>query len=103
MAAILISADDIKKELPGYSPQRSEEFHSASARLADTKFYEAIKTSKFETVVLLSGGPASGKTEYFSEYLKDGDLIVLDCILPTENGAKIKIAKIKKNKKKIEI
>ncbi|MBI2355709.1 MAG: hypothetical protein HYV13_00700 [Candidatus Doudnabacteria bacterium] len=103
MTSILISADDIKKDLPGYSPERSEEFHSESAKLADAKLYETIKTSKFEKVVLLSGGPASGKTEYFSEYLDKQDLIVLDGILPTEKGAGIKIGRISKSKKKIEI
>ncbi len=99
----MISADDIKKDLPGYSPERSEEFHSESAKLADRKLYETIKSSEFEKVILLSGGPASGKTEYFSEYLKDKDSIVLDGVLPTEEGAKIKIERIRKAKKKIEI
>ena len=103
MSAILISADDIKKDLPGYSPEKSEEFHSESAKLADKKFDEAVKSSKFEKVILLSGGPASGKTEYFSEYLKDKDVIVLDGVLPTKVGAEIKIGKIRKAGKKIEI
>ena|SRR3989344_4224717 len=101
--AILISADDIKKDLPGYTPNRSEEFHHESARLADKKFYEIVETSKLERIILLSGGPASGKTEYFSEYLINQDVIVLDGILPTEQGAGIKINRIKKSGKKVEI
>ena len=51
----------------------------------------------------MSGGPASGKTEFVSEYLFDRDALVFDGILPTENGAKIKIEHIRKSKKRVNI
>src|SRR3990167_4806109 len=96
MTSLLISADDIKKELPGYSPDRAEEFHLESAKLADKRFDEYLKSSSCKEVILMSGGPASGKTEFVSEYLMDKDVLIFDGILPTEQGAKIKIDRIKK-------
>ena len=33
--ALVISADEIKKQLPEYSPEKAEIFHRESARLAD--------------------------------------------------------------------
>jgi len=101
--SILISADDIKKELPGYTPDRSAEFHAESAKLADKRFYEALKSSDFSKVILLSGGPASGKTEYLSEFLIDKDYLIIDGILPSEEGARIKIERIKKTGRPLEI
>jgi len=103
MVSILVSADDIKTGLPGYTPDRAGEFHTESAKLADKKFYEHLGSFKHEAVVLMSGGPASGKTEFVTEYLMDKNYLILDGILPTEIGAKIKIEKIKKIKKKIVI
>jgi len=40
--AILISADDIKKEIEGYSPEKAGEFHEQSARLADKRFDQIL-------------------------------------------------------------
>ncbi|MBU0578617.1 hypothetical protein KKE34_02135 [Patescibacteria group bacterium] len=34
----IISADEIKKTLPGYSPNKVEKFHTISAKIADKKF-----------------------------------------------------------------
>src|SRR3989344_931836 len=94
--ATLISADDIKTELPGYDPEHAGEFHEASAKLADKRFEEFLKTTPYKPVILMSGGPASGKTEFVSEYLMDKDFLIFDGILPTEHGASIKIDRIKK-------
>ncbi len=97
MSATIISADDIKKELPGYDLSHAEEFHRESAKLADRKFDACLKTSTHQTIVLMSGGPASGKTEFVAAYLKDGDYLIFDGILPTEAGAGIKIDHIRKS------
>ena len=101
--AILISADDIKKELPGYTPDRAGEFHTESAKIADKRFEEQLKSGGYTTVILMSGGSASGKTEYVSEYLLDQHVLILDGVLPTENGAGIKIRNVRKTKKNLVV
>lgn len=99
----IISADDIKKSLPGYDPDHSDILHRESAKLADKKFQNALKNRQEDTVILMSGGAASGKTEYVATYLKRRKAIILDGTLPTFEGAKIKIRKAQKANKKIEI
>ena len=42
--AYIISADEIKKNLPNYSPKKAELFHHESARLADQQFEIALNT-----------------------------------------------------------
>lgn len=101
--AFIISADEIKKTLPGYSPAKSELFHRQSAKLADKTFEEALKSRSEKTVILMSGGTASGKSEYVSAYLAKLRLIVFDGTLPSFEGAKIKIKKTLKAGKKVEI
>jgi hypothetical protein len=101
--AFIISADDIKQTLPGYDPSHSDVLHSESAKLADKAYEKALKTRSENTVVLMSGGSASGKTEYISAYLRNRKVIVLDGTLPTFDGAKIKIQKALKQNKKIEV
>lgn len=101
--AILISADDLKETIPGYDPKKSHMVHVESARLADAQYDETIRTSEFNQVVLLSGGSASGKTEFMSEYLLDKPLIIVDGTLPTLEGAKIKIRKALKRGKRVKI
>jgi len=103
MKATIVSADELKKELSGYTPDHAEEFHEKSARLADKKFDALLKSSPHSTVILMSGGPASGKTEFVSAYLLDEDALVFDGILPTENGAKIKIDHIRKSRKNVKV
>lgn len=103
MVSVLISADDIKKELLGYTPGRSEEFHEKSAHLADKRFDECLKSTKIDRIILMSGGPASGKTEFVSEYLTDKDVVIFDGVLPTVGGAEIKINHIKKAGKKVSV
>jgi hypothetical protein len=101
--AFIISADDIKKSLPGYDPNHSDKLHRESARLADKEYEKALKNRPENTVILMSGGTASGKTEYISAYLRPRKVIILDGTLPTFEGAKIKIRKALKKKKKVEI
>lgn len=97
--AHIISADEIKKKLPDYSPQKAELFHHESARLADQLFEKALTTSPYKEVILLCGGTASGKTEFLATQLHHKRCIVLDATLSSEEGAKIKLKKILKAKK----
>lgn len=92
--AIIISADEIKKELPNYSPDKAEKFHRESAKKADKLFEKALKNYSHREVILLSGGSASGKTEFLSTQLVQKDYIILDATLATLTGAEIKIKKI---------
>ncbi len=92
--ALIISADEIKKELPNYSPERVEDFHHESARKADKLFTKALKDSSYKEVILLSGGTASGKTEFLDTQLKNKDQIIMDATLSTEEFAKNKIREI---------
>lgn len=103
MEAIIISADELKKELFGYTPEHAEDFHRQSAKLADKKFDLLLKESQCEDAILMSGGPASGKTEFIVSYLTDENALIFDGILPTEKGAKIKIDHIRKSKKSVKI
>lgn len=97
--ALIISADEIKKELPDYSPAKAEFFHRESARMADKLFIKAIKDNRYNKVILLSGGAASGKTEFMSTQLIKMNCIILDATLSTELGAKNKLRQIFKMKK----
>lgn len=97
--ALIISADEIKKKLPNYSPKKAELFHHESARLADQQFEKALTTSPFKEVILLCGGTASGKTEFLATQLYRKRCIILDATLSTEEGANIKLKKIIKAKK----
>lgn len=97
--ALVISADEIKKRLPGYSPQKAELFHHESARLADRHFESALRNNPFKEVILLCGGTASGKTEFMATQLRSKRCIIFDATLSTEEGAGIKLKKITKAKK----
>lgn len=65
--AIIISPDEIKESFAKYDPQISSEFHEFSAKVAD-KWLESAMRYIDTPFILLSGGAASGKTEYLSEY-----------------------------------
>lgn len=101
--AHIISADNIKKSLPGYNPERSELLHRMSTRMADKQYARAVKERPENTVILMSGGAASGKTEYVATYLRKRRVIIFDGTLPSLEGAKIKIREARKYNKKIEI
>ena len=96
---IIISADEIKKELPNYTPGKAEEFHHESAAKADKLFTKALEENSSKDVILLSGGTASGKTEFLVTQLNNRDCIVMDATLSTELGAKNKIRQIIKARK----
>lgn len=97
---VVISADEIKKKLPDYSPEKAELFHRESAKLADKEFEVVIKKNPFKEVILLSGGAASGKTEFLVTQLSRRKCVVFDATLDTIERAKIKIRNIIKKKKK---
>lgn len=101
--AYIIAADEIKKSLPGYSPDQAEDFHVASAKLADKAYTKALKERSEQTVILMNGGAASGKSEYVSVYLAQTDTIVVDGTLPSIEGASIKIRNALKAGKRVEV
>ena len=92
--SFIISADEIKKELTNYSPDKAEEFHRESAMKADKIFSKALKERSCIGVILLNGGTASGKSEFLSTQLKGKNYIILDATLSTELGAKNKLRQI---------
>ena len=98
--AIIISADELKKTIPGYDPSRSHIVHTESAKMADGLYTKTIKESDLSEVILLSGGAASGKTEFMSEYLANEPYIIVDGTLPSFQGAHIKAQKALKYGKK---
>lgn len=97
---VIVSADEIKKQIPDYSPEKAEIFHTESAKMADRLFYGELKKTKYKSVILLNGGTASGKTEFLSSQLRGKRCVVFDATLSTELGAGIKIKQILKVKKK---
>lgn len=99
MSPIIISSDEVKKKLKGYNPEKAELFHRKSAKIADKDFETALKNPYLQDVIFMSGGSASGKTEFVSYYLDDFDGIIVDSTLSTITGAQIKIKKIIKAKK----
>jgi hypothetical protein len=101
--AIIISADELKRTIPGYAPERSHLVHAQSAKMADALYAKTIRESDLGTVVLLSGGTASGKTEFMSEYLVDEPCIILDGTLPSLEGARIKTRNAHKYGKRVSI
>ncbi len=101
--AFIISADDMKESLPGYDPSRAEEFHEASTRLADKAFEDALKTRSEKTVIVMSGGSASGKSEYVSAYLERAPVIVYDGTSSSLRRATTKIEKALQFKKNVEV
>ncbi len=95
----VVSADEIKKQLFDYTPDKAGEFHSASAKLADKLFYEEIKKDRYKQVIFLNGGTASGKTEFLSTHLNHRKGIIFDATLSTELGADIKFKRVLKLRK----
>lgn len=97
--AVIISADEIKKQLLDYSPDKAESFHRESARQADKQFSKFLKYSQYKQAILLSGGAASGKTEFLSTQLSRKRCIIFDATLSTKLGAENKLRQIIKAKK----
>lgn len=102
--AYIISPDKIKESLPEYDPERSQDFHHESTRLADKDFSIALKGRSEDSVILMSGGSASGKSEYVSAYLENSrNAIIYDGTLPTLEGARIKFRQAKAAEKSVEV
>ena len=101
--AYIISADEIKKTLSGCDPGKSEMVHSKSTKLADKEFEQALKVRDEKTVIIMAGGSASGKTEYVATYLEQCKIIIFDYTMRSFKGAKIKIRKVLKTDKELEV
>jgi hypothetical protein len=101
--AHIISSDDIKETLPNYDPNKAEDFHEESQRIADKKFEEALKSRPEKTVIIMSGGSASGKSEYVSVYLKSRKVIIYDGTSSTYERVKGKLDKAISSGKLVEI
>ena len=97
--AQIISADEIKKTLPNYTPDQAEAFHKESARQADRIFSKTLKENSSKQVILLNGGTAAGKTEFMSTQLGRKSCIIFDATMYTELGAENKLRQIIKAKK----
>ena len=52
--ADIISADEIKKQLPNYSPDKAEDFHHESAHQADKLFLKTFYLINYETIYTFS-------------------------------------------------
>lgn len=96
---MIIEVDEYKKKVLGYDPEQSEDFHSASAKLADKDFEKHLKTGNYNEIVFMAGGTASGKTEFSTSYLTGLDCLVYDGTLKNFDGFKVKLSKIKRHAK----
>lgn len=101
--AYVISPDDIKEALPGYTPGKAENVHGKSIEIANRQFKNALKTRSERTVILLCCGGASGKSEYIENELGSKKAIIHDGTLSTRQDAYTKIRNIKRYKKKCVI
>lgn len=99
---MIIEVDEYKKKIKSYSPEKSEDFHKESAQLADKDFVAHLKTKKYTKVILMSGGTASGKTEYAQSYLLDKKTLIYDGTLKNFSGLKPKLDKIERYSKHIK-
>jgi hypothetical protein len=96
----IISIDEIKKSLPGYSPERADEFQQEAARIANKLFSNELKESKNANrrIVLTCGGSASGKTEFIDKFLpQEYEGLVFDSTLSSIETARIKIKEVYKS------
>lgn len=95
----IISIDELKKALPGYSPEKADSFHIESAKLANKLFDQELKKIKNQAVVLMCGGSASGKSEFIEKFFitEKFEGIIFDSTLANIEGTKIKIKEIKKS------
>jgi len=96
---MIIEVDKFKEKIEGYDPERSEDFHIESGKLADVEFRKQLKNSIHKRVVLMAGGSASGKSEYAQTFLMHKDQLVYDGTLKNFHGFKVKNDKIKRYSK----
>ncbi|NBV06417.1 MAG: hypothetical protein EBS06_04165 [Proteobacteria bacterium] len=64
----VISIDEEKEFLPGFSPENADSFHLESAKIANKKFDQELKKVKGKKAILMCGGSASGKTEFIESF-----------------------------------
>lgn len=93
---MLIEVDEYKKKVLNYDPEQSELFHRESAKLADKDFIEQLKSQKYNEIIFMAGGAASGKTEFCVSYLMSDNVLVYDGTLKNFDGFKIKLSNIKR-------
>lgn len=93
---MIIEVDEYKKKVAGYNPNKSEEFHLESAKLADKDFTDCLKSKKYKRIIFMAGGTASGKTEFASSYLIHKDQLVYDGTLKSFDGFKVKLQRIER-------
>lgn len=94
---MIIEVDEYKKQLPGYNPDNSEDFHRDSAKLADKDFEKHLKSGKYKKIIFMAGGTASGKTEFARSYLTHSDQLVYDGTLRNIEGLVVKLQKAPRN------
>lgn len=103
---MIIEVDEYKKKVPGYKPEKSEDFHRESARLADKDFVTCLRSQKYKRIIFMAGGAASGKSEFAHSYLTQKDQLVYDGTLKDFDGFKIKLQKIErydKNNSRVKV
>jgi hypothetical protein len=93
---MIIEVDEYKKKVPGYDPERSEDFHSESAHLADRDFIKHLRMGKYNEIIFMAGGAASGKTEFCVSYLMGDGVLVYDGTLKNFDGFQVKLKNIKR-------
>jgi hypothetical protein len=100
----IISIDEEKEFLTGYSPKKAGDFHIESAKNANKKFDQELKKITNKKVILMCGGSASGKTEFIAKFcpietVEESEIVgvVFDSTLATESGAEVKIRNITKS------
>lgn len=94
MIPMIIEVDEYKKRVLGYNPEKSEDFHRESARLADKDFVDCLRSRKYKRIIFMAGGTASGKSEFAYSYLTKKDQLVYDGTLKDFDGFKIKLKKL---------
>lgn len=78
----IIDIDEIKKYIPGYTPEKAAEFHTQSAKIADKIFEMGLKERTNRNILLMCGGSASGKSEFLAKFLpEDFEGLVYDSTL----------------------
>lgn len=91
---MIIEVDEYKKQIPGYDPEKSEEFHSESGKLADKDFEKQVRSGNYHEIIFMAGGTASGKSEFAQTYLTEPDVLVYDGTLKNLSGFEIKVRNI---------
>lgn len=94
---MIIEVDKYKEFIFGYDLNHSDDVHIESAKLADQEFERFLKEKKFKEIIFMSGGTASGKTEFVAQnYREIADILVLDATMKNIESFQIKYKLIKK-------